>query len=185
MTRPRAGLGWYVADLRNGCGSHASHVSIKRQRQRATAAVFFFQRCGVAASSTARVHHNGGAQPCTNCSSYRCALPCGGHRAAKQKESDAARANHNESDAHLQCSVATGDAQIDARWSSVIGWGRAPGLLCSKPGVSVLIPRRATTCEIEESNGGASFPSPRDSESASSTACPPRCGNACHMKTLC
>ena len=33
---------------------------------------------------------------------------------------------------------------------SVVGRGRAPELLCSKPGVSVLIPRRATTCEIEE-----------------------------------
>ena len=32
----------------------------------------------------------------------------------RKKERDAARANHNESDAHLQCSVATGDAQIDA-----------------------------------------------------------------------
>ena len=95
---------------RGGAGGPRSHTVVLCS---SNAAVFFFQRCGAAASSTARVHHNGGPQTCTNCSSYRCALPCGGHRAAKKKERDAARANHNESDAHLQCSVATGDAQID------------------------------------------------------------------------
>ena len=84
----------------------------KKQRQRATAAVFSssgaaLRRAQRRASITTGAHKLALIVAVIDAP---CPVAATGRR---KKERDAARANHNESDAHLQCSVATGDAQID------------------------------------------------------------------------